>query len=179
MRRGTRALETPNEQIRMLVGNCLRLPVLPVHFCWYESGFVEKPGNRCISHMGGFLLLGAIASFLVVGFARHYFASSHPEQFLNVWQRKAERQKSNPLMYLARNTEFIIRRCFLPYALLTFAVLNLIRLAFIGSAVGANLVWIIALYSYWKVSRPPHTAPAFSSRTHRARGKARTILAAH
>src|SRR6516162_10106283 len=106
MRRGTRALETPNEQIRMLVRNCLRLPVLPVHFCWDESRFVEKPGNRCISHMGGFLLLGAIASFLVVGFARHYFTSSHPEQFLNVWQRKAEQQKNNPLMYLARNTEF-------------------------------------------------------------------------
>jgi len=148
-------------------------------FAGMSLGLSRSRGTDAYLIWGGFLLLGAIASFLVIGFARHYFASSHPEQFLNLWQRKAERQKSNPLMYLARNTEFIIRRCFLPYALLAFAVLNLIRFAFIASAVGANLVWIIALYSYWKVSRPPHTAPAFSSRTHRARGKARTILAAH
>ena len=147
-------------------------------FAGMSLGLSRSRGTDAYLIWGGFLLLGAIASFLVVGFARHYFASSHPEQFLNVWQRKAERQKSNPLMYLARNTEFIIRRCFLPYALLAFAVLNLIRFAFIASAVGANLVWIIALYSYWKVSRPPHTAPAFSLRTHLARGKARTILAA-
>jgi len=148
-------------------------------FAGMSLGLSRSRGTDAYLIWGGFLLLGAIASFLVVGFARHYFASSHPEQFLNVWQRKAERQKNNPLMYLARNTEFIIRRCFLPYALLAFAVFNLIRFAFIASAVGANLVWIIAPYSYWRVARPPHTAPAFSSRTHRARGKARTILAAH
>jgi phosphatidylglycerophosphate synthase len=147
-------------------------------FAGMSLGLSRSRGTDAYLIWGGFLLLGAIASFLVVGFARHYFASSHPEQFLNVWQRKAERQKSNPLMYLARNTEFIIRRCFLPYALLAFAVLNLTRFAFIASAVGANLVWIIALYSYWRVARPPHTAPAFSLRTHLARGKARTILAA-
>ena len=126
---------------------------------------------------GTFLLFGAMASFLVVGFARHYFSSRHPERFLNVWQRKAEQQTSNPLMYVARNTEFIIRRCFLPYALLAFAVFNVIRFAFIASAVGANLVWIIALYSYWRVSRPPRTTSAASLRAHRARGKSRAILA--
>ena len=147
-------------------------------FAGMSLGLSRSRGTDAYLIWGGFLLLGAIASFLVVGFARHYFASSHPEQFLNVWQRKAERQKSNPLMYLARNTEFIIRRCFLPYALLAFAVFNLIRFAFIASAVGANLVWIIALYSYWRVARPPHTTAAFSSRTDRARGKARTIMAA-
>jgi len=147
-------------------------------FAGMSLGLSRSRGTDAYLIWGGFLLLGAITSFLVVGFARHYFTSSHPEQFLNVWQRKAEREKSNPLMYLARNTEFIIRRCFLPYALLAFAVFNLIRFAFIASAVGANLVWIIALYSYWRVARPPHTAPAFSSRTHRARGEAQTILAA-
>ena len=61
-------------------------------------------------------------------------------------------------MYLARNTEFIIRRCFLPYALLAFAVLNLTRFFFLGSAVGANMVWMISLYSYHKLSRPSSLA---------------------
>ena len=55
-------------------------------------------------------------------------------------------------MYIARQTEFIIRRCFLPYALLAFAVLNIMHVAFIATAIGANLVWIIALYSYRVIS---------------------------
>lgn len=55
-------------------------------------------------------------------------------------------------MYIARQTEFIIRRCFLPYALLAFAVLNIMHVAFAATAIGANLVWIIALYSYRVIS---------------------------
>jgi len=146
-------------------------------FAGMSLGLAKSRGTDAYLVWGGVLLFGAMSSFLVVGFARHYFSSRHPERFLNVWQRKAEQQTRNPLMYVARNTEFIIRRCFLPYALLAFAVLNLIRFAFIGSAVGANLVWIIALYSYWKVSRPPRAASEVSLRAHRARGKSRAILA--
>jgi len=146
-------------------------------FVGMSLGLTRSRGTEAYLVWGGFLLFGAVASFLVVGFARHYFSSRHPERFLNVWQRKAEQQTSNPLMYVARNTEFIIRRCFLPYALLAFAVFNLIRFAFIASAVGANLVWIIAVYSYWRVSRPPRTTSAAPLRTHRARGKSGAILA--
>jgi len=146
-------------------------------FAGMSLGLARSRGTDAYLVWGGFLLFGAMASFLVVGFARHYFSSRHPERFLNVWQRKAEQQTSNPLMYVARNTEFIIRRCFLPYALLAFAVFNVIRFAFIASAVGANLVWIIALYSYWRVSRPPRTTSAASLRARRARGKSRAILA--
>jgi uncharacterized protein (TIRG00374 family) len=129
---------------------------------------------------GGVLFLGAVASFLAVGSARHRFASSHPERFLHLWQKKADKQKANPLIYLARHTEFIVRRCFLPYALLAFAVLNLIRFAFIGSAVGANLVWVIALYSSWRlsarsVSVPP--APAKQRKPQRVSGA--VLLPAH
>ena len=146
-------------------------------FAGMSLGLSRSQGTEAYLVWGGVLLFGAIASFLVVGFARHYFSPTHPERFLNVWQRKAERQTSNPLMYVARNTEFIIRRCFLPYALLAFSVLNLLRFAFIASAVGANLVWIIALYSYWRVSRPPHAAPVFSSRKRKVRDRMRTLLA--
>jgi len=146
-------------------------------FAGMSLGLAKSRGTDAYLVWGGVLLFGAMTSFLVVGFARQYFSSRHPERFLNVWQRKAEQQTRNPLMYVARNTEFIIRRCFLPYALLAFAVLNLIRFAFIGSAVGANLVWIIALYSYWKVSQPTHAASEVSLRTHRPRGKSRAILA--
>ncbi len=115
-------------------------------------GLTKSRGTEAYLVWGGFLLFGAVASFLAVSSARHRFASSQPEKFLDLWQKKADKQTTNPLMFLARNTEFIIRRCFLPYALLMFASVNLIRFAFIGSAVGANVVWIIALYSYYKIS---------------------------
>ena len=37
----------------------------------------------------------------------------------------------------------------MPYLFLAFAVFNITYLAFIGAAVGANIVWPIALYSYF------------------------------
>ena len=127
-------------------------------FAGMSIGLAKSRGTEAYLVWGGFLLWGAVASFLAVGSARHWFASSQPEKFLDLWQKKADKQTRSPLMYLARNTEFIIRRCFLPYALLAFAVLNLTRFFFIGSAVGANMVWMIALYSYHKLSRPSSLA---------------------
>jgi len=87
-------------------------------------------------------------SFLVTGFGRHHLATGRPEQYLRIWQAKAEDGRSNPILYFGRYTEFIIRRCFLPYALLFFAVFNITKVAFFLAAIGSNVVWIISLYSY-------------------------------
>jgi phosphatidylglycerophosphate synthase len=135
-------------------------------FVGMSIGLTRSRGTEAYLVWGGFLLVGAVASFLVVGSARHRFASSHPEKFLVLWQMKADDQQRNPLMYIARHTEFIIRRCFLPYALLAFAVLNILRFAFIGTSVGANLVWIIALYSYRVISARSSvvTSPSIKNR---------------
>jgi phosphatidylglycerophosphate synthase len=160
-------------------GEVARLKLQVSNFgCWLETicdylyylfifvgmsvGLTRSRGSEAYLVWGGLLLFGAVASFLAVGSARHRFASTHPEKFLDLWQKKADKQKRNPLMYIARQTEFIIRRCFLPYAFLAFAVLNIMQVAFIATAVGANLVWIIALYSYRVISMPPSSviAPA-------------------
>ena len=53
-----------------------------------------------------------------------------------MWQKKAERQMSNPLAYIGRHLEFIIRRCFMPYALLAFALLNLFGYPFVWEQSG-------------------------------------------
>ena len=111
-------------------------------------GLVRSSGNRSYLVWGGLLVFGATMSFIMTGLQRHQLTSGRPEEYLREWHKKAERQSSNPLLYLGRHTEFIIRRCFLPYSLLFFAVLNLTRVAFILSAVGANVVWLISLYSY-------------------------------
>ncbi len=116
-------------------------------------GFARTIGTRFTLLWGPLLLLGAIASFLATGFARHHFSGNRPEAFLATWQKKAERRRSNPLLYIGRHCEFIIRRCFLPYAFLAFAVLNILPVAFVMTAVGANIVWCIALYSCFALSR--------------------------
>jgi len=71
---------------------------------------------------------------------------------------------SNPLLFLGRHTEFIIRRCFFPYALFFFALVNFTKVAFVATALGANLVWIIALYSCVALSttKPSRTGAALS-----------------
>jgi hypothetical protein len=78
---------------------------------------------------------------------RKRLSGQRPEQYLAEWQKNAESRKSNPLAYIGRHLEFIIRRCFMPYALLVFALLNLIWIPICVGAVGANLAWIISAYS--------------------------------
>jgi len=110
-------------------------------------GLWRSSGSRMYLVCGGLLLFGAIASFLATGWERHRLAAERPEQLLKIWQTHAEKRSSNPFLYFGRHTEFIIRRCFFPYALLFFALFNIMSVAFVLSAIGANLVWPIALYS--------------------------------
>lgn len=117
-------------------------------FAGMAIGLARSSGNRVFWVWGGALFLGAITTFFIASLSRKRLSGKHPEQFLAVWQRKAESRLSNPLLYVGRYTEFIIRRCFLPYAILAFSLVNLTQVALYMSAVGANLAWIISLYSY-------------------------------
>ena len=110
-------------------------------------GLARTFGGKFYLEWGAVLGFGAITSFLTVGFLRQHFSAAHPEKFLTIWQKKAESRKTNPMLYVGRNLEFIIRRCFLPYALLAFSLLNLTKFAFVATAIGSNIVWLIALYS--------------------------------
>src|SRR5208337_1334869 len=105
----------------------------------------------------GLLIFGAVTSFLVTGAGRQRLAGERPEQYLKIWQAQAESRRSNPILYLGRHLEFLIRRCFLPYAFLFFAVINMMRVAFVLTAIGVNVVWLISLYSYhaFAVNRAP------------------------
>jgi phosphatidylglycerophosphate synthase len=110
-------------------------------------GLTRSSGNRSYLAWGAVLCFGAIMSFLVVSITRKRLSGLQPEKLLATWQKKAESRPSNPLLYLGRHCEFIIRRCFFPYALFFFALVNLTNFVFVGTAVGANIVWMIALYS--------------------------------
>jgi phosphatidylglycerophosphate synthase len=98
---------------------------------------------------GSMLFFGAVASFLTTALQRRRMAGARPEQYLSLWQAQASRRPANPFLYLGRHTEFLIRRCCMPYLFLAFALFGVTYMAFIGAAVGANIVWPIALYSYF------------------------------
>jgi len=116
-------------------------------FVGMTIGLVRSTGKTSYLTWGGMLLVGAIATFVMASIGRKRLSGQRPEQYLAVWQKKAESQMSNPLAYIGRHLEFIIRRCFLPYALLAFALLNLTWIPICVGAVGANLAWIISAYS--------------------------------
>jgi uncharacterized protein (TIRG00374 family) len=145
-------------------GEVARLKLLESNFgCWLETicdyafylfllvgmtiGRWRSSGTRTYLVYGGLLFFGALASFLAIGWERRRLAAGRPEQLLKIWQGHAESRPSNPFLYFGRHTEFIVRRCFFPYALLVFALFNLMSVAFVLSVIGANLVWPIALYS--------------------------------
>ena len=97
---------------------------------------------------GAMLLFGAAATILITTLQRRRLAGAHPEQYLRIWQAQAAKRRSNPFLYLGRRTEFLMRRCCLPYVFLFFALLGITHFPFIGAAVGVNVAWPIALYSY-------------------------------
>jgi phosphatidylglycerophosphate synthase len=117
-------------------------------FSGLTIGLVRSSGNRSYLVWGGLLLIGAIASALMTGVQRNQMTNGKPEEYLQEWHKKADSRSSNPLLYLGRNTEFIIRRCFLPYLILFFAVFGVMNWFLISATVGANIVWMVALYSY-------------------------------
>ena len=132
-------------------------------FVGMTIGLVRSTGNASYWSWGAMLLSGAIVTFILAAVGRKRLSGQRPEQYLAVWQKKAESQRSNPLLYVGRNLEFIIRRCFLPYALLAFAVLNLMWIPLCVGAIGANLAWIISLCSLIAFSPKKHEAGELSA----------------
>jgi len=127
-------------------------------FAGMTIGLERVSGNRIFWVWGAALLFGAAATMLLAWFERRRLSGKRPEQFLAVWQKNAGSRSSNPLLYVGRHCEFIIRRCFLPYALLAFALLNLNWLALYMTAFGANVAWIISLYSRFVFSAKSRAA---------------------
>jgi phosphatidylglycerophosphate synthase len=145
-------------------GEVARLKLLESDFgCWLETacdyvfyffllagmsiGQWRTSGSATFLAWGGLLLFGALASFLAVAWQRHRLAAGRPEQLLGIWHSHADSRPSNRLLYAARHMEFMVRRCFFPYALVVFALFGIMNIAFILSVISANLVWPIALYS--------------------------------
>lgn len=157
-------------------GEVARLKLLESDFgCWLETvcdylyylfifsgmaiGLVRTLGPKYMIWTG-LLLFGAVTTFLVTGMGRRRLARGRPEQYLAIWQAQAESRRANPIFYIGRYAEFMVRRCFLPYAILVFAALNITNVVLVLAAIGANCAWLISLYSYRRFSVAPASSPA-------------------
>jgi len=117
-------------------------------FTGMAVGFARHTGNRAYLMWGWALLFGAVFTVILAMIGRRRLSGDRPEQYLKKWQEQAERRaSSNPIMYIGRYTEFMVRRCFLPYPFLVFAIFNITQVGFFLATIGANIAWMISLYS--------------------------------
>lgn len=118
-----------------------------VTFAGITIGLVRSTGEPSFAGWGVATFAGAFMTFIMAGIGRKRLSGNRPEQYLQVWQKSAEKRSAGLLMRMARHTEFIVRRCFLPYLLLVLAVLNFTQVFIYMAAIGANVAWIVSLRS--------------------------------
>ena len=131
-----------------------------VTFAGITIGLVCSKGEPSMAGWGVAVFAGAFMTFIVAGIGRRRLSGSRPEQYLELWQKNAERRSAGLLMRMGRQTEFIVRRCFLPYLLLVLAVLNLTQVFIYMAAFGANVAWIVSLRSVVAFSVKSNSAAA-------------------
>jgi len=131
-----------------------------VTFAGITIGLVRSKDEPSIVGWGVAVFAGALMTFIMAGIGRKRLSGNRPEQYLQVWQKNAEQRSAGPLMRMARHTEFIVRRCFLPYLLLVLAMCNLTEVFIYMAAIGANVAWIVSLRSLVAFSMRSNSAAA-------------------
>ena len=118
-----------------------------ITFAGIIVGVARNAGDPKIIGCGIAIFAGALLTFISASIGRKRMSGKRPEQYLQVWQKHAESRSAGLLLRMGRQTEFIVRRCFLPYFLLVMAVLNLMHALVYMAAFGANVAWIVSLRS--------------------------------
>ncbi len=96
---------------------------------------------------GVLLLVGTVLSMVTLMYQRKFSTRNRPDTFGSKWQKQMDANAENLIYRFARVHHFLLRRAFLPYAFLFFALINFTQFVVFVSALGANLTWIITLYS--------------------------------
>lgn len=143
---------------------------------WYES-FVDYSATfsayvgmaiglyreTAVAHhlaVGGLFIFGAIFSFIVQSRQRRRLSADNLADYPNRMHRMLEKNSRNLFHWFSRKAYFVARRAVLPYYMLIFCLLDL-RVLFLGwSALGANVLWIMTLYSNRLLRPPASTATA-------------------
>lgn len=107
---------------------------------------------------GALLLLGAVASFYVVGKQRQLATDpDRPQEYRPRLQRRLEADSANLISRFARLTEPLVRKPAFCHYLVIFTALGGLKVVFLLTTLGANLVWTLAL-SFNRFFRKPMAA---------------------
>lgn len=97
--------------------------------------------------LGGLILFGALTSFFVVSRQRKLATDPRrPEEYQIRFYRKLEEDSSNPISRSARLAQFLIKKAVLAHFVFLFSLLGALKLFFLLSTLGANLIWTLGLY---------------------------------
>lgn len=96
----------------------------------------------------GFLLLfGALASFYAVGRQRKLATDpDRPHEYRTRLHRTLEADRGNLLSRMGRKLEFLVRKPAFCHYVLLFTLFGGLKILFLLTALGANLVWILTLH---------------------------------
>lgn len=146
--------------------------------CWLEStcdhlfyivvfagmavGLYRHSGEPSYLYVGGLFEFGALFSFWVLTYQRK--TTTRPgaaSAYVVRWRRRLEAHRHNFFYRFALRYGELTRRSTLPYALFLFSLLGEMTIVLYLCTFGANLVWILGLYS----NRILRAAPLGSSET--------------
>ncbi len=146
--------------------------------CWLEStcdhlfylvvfagmaiGLYRSTNEFVYLYTGGLFELGALLSFWVLSYQRK--KTTEPgtaSAYVVRWRAYLEAHRSNFFYRFALRYGELTRRSTLPYAIFFFALLGDMNFVLFMSTFGANLVWVLSLYS----NRVLRSAPLEASDT--------------
>jgi phosphatidylglycerophosphate synthase len=125
-------------------------------FAGITIGLVRSTGETRLFGLCVAMFSGVFITFIVASIGRRRLSGKHPEQYLTAWQKKAESRSAGLILNFGRYTEFIIRRCFLPYLILVLAIFHVMPAFLYMAAFGANVAWLISLRSLITFSSGHH-----------------------
>jgi hypothetical protein len=117
-------------------------------------GLNRHTGSSSYLYAGALFVLGVILSFTATGYQRKKYCGDRPQDYILTWHEKLEADSDNPVSWFSRNVYFVTRRSTMPYWILGFSLLNLTGLFLFMCAFGANLFWLLSLYSNRLFKRP-------------------------
>jgi phosphatidylglycerophosphate synthase len=110
-------------------------------FAGLTIGAARQTGAPIFFWIGGISLCGTIASFAMLIFLRNRITAGQPETLHAVARA---RFKADPSWWssIAWRLSFVATRAAMPYGIMALALVNLLPLVVVLSAIGANIYWV-------------------------------------
>ena len=94
-------------------------------FSGLAIGLYRESGSFHYLTIGGIFVFGTVVSFITLARQRRLASADNPTDYPNRIHAKLEQHSKNFFHWFARKFYFLTRRAFLPYAILTFCLLDL------------------------------------------------------